>query len=45
MNDPRNMNEPKVKVAARQQVLPVNVIIVPTLLLVVLLIVQGLSGT
>lgn len=45
MNDPRRQEEPKVKVAVRQQVLPVNVIIVPTLLLVVLLIVQGISGT
>jgi len=45
MNDPRIDNTPKVKVAAREQVLPVNVILVPALLLVVLLIVQGISGT
>ncbi len=45
MQDPRDINKPKVKVATREQVSPVNVILLPVLLLVVLLIVQGLSGT
>ena len=44
MQDPRNMNKPKVKVASREQVSPVNVILVPVLLLVVLILVRGLSG-
>jgi len=45
MKDPRLHKEPKVKVATREQVLPVNVILVPALLLVVLLIVRAFSGT
>jgi len=44
MRDPRKINEPKVKVATREQVLPVNVISV-SLLLVLLLIVSGIGGT
>ena len=44
MKDPRDINQPKVKVATREQVLPVNVISV-SLLLVLLLIVSGIGGT
>jgi len=45
MQDPRRHNEPKVKVASRTNVQPVNVIIVSVLLLVGLLLVNGVSGT
>jgi len=49
MKDPRDhmrqTDEPKVKVAVREQVLPVNTILVSVLLVALLLIVSGLSGT
>jgi len=49
MRDPREhmrlQNAPKVKVAVREQVLPVNVISVSLLVVVLLLIVSGMSGT
>ncbi len=45
MRDPRHENTPKVKVAIQTQVIPVNVILVSVVLLVLLLIVRGVSGT
>ncbi|NNE57330.1 MAG: hypothetical protein HKN36_04410 [Hellea sp.] len=45
MKDPRTQNAPKVKVAVKSEAVSSNVIIVSGLLLVLLLLVSGFSGT